>query len=68
MINGEELLKKIKNNNDITCEDLCVPQNRIRCSTTIECGCKTFYTDGVNFYDVHGNLASYKNRKKYDLW
>lgn len=68
MISDEELLRKIENDEDITCEDLGVHPSRAKCHTTIECGFRTFYTDGTNYYDVYGNPASYRDRKLYDLW
>lgn len=67
LMNTEELLKKIQNGEPITCEDLGIHPNLAKCHTTIECGFRTFYTDGVNCYNIYGNLASYKDRKLYDL-
>ena len=68
MMNDEELFKKIKNGEPITCEDLGIHPNIVKCDIMVDCGFRTFYTDGINYYDVYGNPASYKDRKLYDLW
>ena len=68
MLSDEEFLKKIMNGEDITCEDLGIHPNLAKCGTIIECGFRTFYSDGINYYDVNGNLASEKDRRKYSLY
>ena len=68
MINDEEFLKKIINNEKITPEDLNIHPNLAKCGTIIEYGFRTFYSDGVNYYDVNGNLVSEKDKRRYDLY
>lgn len=67
MISDTELLSKIINGEYITCEDLGTHPNLGKCATVIYCNGRTFYSDGVNYYDAYGNLASCKDRKRYDL-
>lgn len=68
MLTDDELFEKCINGDDITCEDLGINPNLANCHTTIECGFRTFYTDGINVYDVNGNPASEKDMRKYNLY
>lgn len=66
MVNNDiNLLERIINNEDITSEDLGRnPNIPTDCSTTIEYGCKIFYTNGVSIYDSSGKLVSKRMQKK----
>ena len=68
MISDVELLKKIENGEDITCEDLGIHPNLAKCGTMIECGFRTFYLDGINYYDANGNLATERDKRRYELY
>lgn len=67
-MSDEEFLKKIINGEDITCEDLGINPNLAKCGTTIECGFRTFYSDGVNYYDVNGNPVNERDKRRYSLY
>lgn len=68
MSNDEEFLKKVMNGEDITCEDLGIHPNLAKCGTTIESGFRTFYSDGVNYYDVNGNLVTERDKRRCELY
>lgn len=68
MLNIDEFIKKCINGEPLTCEDWGINPNLKNCYATIECGFRTFYTDGINIYDVYGNPASEKDIEKYDLY
>ena len=68
MLTGDELFEKWVNGENITCEDLGIHPNLLNCHTTIECGFRTFYIDGINVYDINGNPASEKDMRKYNLY
>lgn len=68
MISDEELWEKIINGEKLTCEDLGIHPNREKCVFRIECGCRTFYSDGVNYYDTNGNLATERDKRRYELY
>ena len=70
MISDDELWNKCASGDsgeDITAEDLGIHPNLYKCHTIIECGFRTFYTDGTYYYDINGNPVSFKDRKKYNL-
>lgn len=67
MISDDELWNKCVSGEDITAEDLGIHPNLYKCHTIIECGFRTFYTDGTYYYDINGNPVSFKDRKKYNL-
>lgn len=67
MLTCNELWEKCKNNQTITADDLGINPIRRNCGIVVYCGSRTFYTDGINYYDEHGNLASDQIKRKYDL-
>ena len=67
-LTDEELWCKCQKGESITCEDLGIHPNIAKCGIMVACGFRTFFSDGINYYDVYGNPASYKDIKLYDLW
>ena len=68
MLSDLELLHKIQNNKDITSSYLGINPNLRKCCSTVFVGNKTFYTDGVNYYDSTGNKVTKQVIKKYGLY
>lgn len=60
MLSTNELWGKCIAGEPITCEDLGSHPNLKDCGIVIYCGDRTFYTDGINYYDSNGNLVSGK--------
>lgn len=69
MLTTNELWKKCKSGKRITYKDLglCLNEKVSTCFAIIYCGEKTFYWDGLNYFDRNGNLASTKDKKRYSL-
>ena len=68
MLSDEEIWDKIKNDENITCEDLGIHPNIAKCGTMIDCGFRTFYSDGINYYDINGNIVNERDKRKYELY
>ena len=58
MITDDELWRKCVQGIVITSEDLDLNQKLSNCSRIIYAGEKTFYPDGLNYFDKDGNEIS----------
>lgn len=64
MLNDDELWEKCLSDGSITGDDLGIHPNVYGSCMSLECGSKTFYTDGKDYYDKYGNKVNYKNIKE----